>query len=302
MAKTQSTQTPNISAPTEQDDGTAPQPRHRFRVLQVLRRRDSVTFARRWPGKVLVAVVLLFIPVFMLFWSLRADRYTDNSWQAVLMAAVLVVAYVATRRLVVTVTVGVLAVAAVTWALTPDLANDGTGDPSLLAQLDHERNAGGLAGLQDVAVAKIDVGARQPVRVAGLGADANTPMEVGSITKAMTGLVIADAVERGEVRMHVPVATYLALPLLFDRPPWAATRTVRAPRQRASSWGRRRARSRECRDRALVVGNAGLDYSSMPGSSKSSPYTEATWSRSSVVKTVARGPAQPSWLSMASRQ
>jgi CubicO group peptidase (beta-lactamase class C family) len=34
-------------------------------------------------------------------------------------------------------------------------------------------------------------------------------MEVGSVTKAMTGLVIADAVSRGEVRMDVPVSTYL---------------------------------------------------------------------------------------------
>jgi CubicO group peptidase (beta-lactamase class C family) len=34
-------------------------------------------------------------------------------------------------------------------------------------------------------------------------------MEAGSVTKAMTGLVIADAASRGEVRMDVPVSTYL---------------------------------------------------------------------------------------------
>ena len=34
-------------------------------------------------------------------------------------------------------------------------------------------------------------------------------MEVGSLTKAMTGLVIADSVRRGEIRMDVPVSTYL---------------------------------------------------------------------------------------------
>jgi CubicO group peptidase (beta-lactamase class C family) len=46
-------------------------------------------------------------------------------------------------------------------------------------------------------------------------------MEVGSMTKAMTGLVIADAVRRGEVRMDAPVATYL--PQLKGSPAGTAT-------------------------------------------------------------------------------
>jgi hypothetical protein len=66
-----------------------------------------------------------------------------------------------------------------------------------------------LAGHHDVAVAEVDLDAAQPVRLAGIGADATTPMEVGSMTKAMTGLVIADAVRRGEIRMDAPVAIYL---------------------------------------------------------------------------------------------
>ena len=37
------------------------------------------------------------------------------------------------------------------------------------------------------------------------------------MTKAMTGLVIADAVRRGEIRMDAPVATYL--PQLLAHPP-----------------------------------------------------------------------------------
>ena len=41
------------------------------------------------------------------------------------------------------------------------------------------------------------------------------------MTKAMTGLVIADAVDRGEVRMDAPVATYL--PLLKGSPAGTAT-------------------------------------------------------------------------------
>ena len=57
--------------------------------------------------------------------------------------------------------------------------------------------------------------------MAGLGADSATLMEVGSVTKAMTGLVIADSVERGELRLDVPVATYL--PQLEGSPIGAAT-------------------------------------------------------------------------------
>ena len=68
---------------------------------------------------------------------------------------------------------------------------------------------GMLNGFHDIAVAEIDLDAADPVQLAGVGATATTPMEVGSVTKAMTGLVIADAVSRGEVRMDVPVSTYL---------------------------------------------------------------------------------------------
>ena len=68
---------------------------------------------------------------------------------------------------------------------------------------------GMLAGHHDIAVAEVDLDSAQPVRLAGIGADDTTPMEVGSMTKAMTGLVIADAVSRGEIRMDAPVATYL---------------------------------------------------------------------------------------------
>lgn len=208
MTQTLSTRTRRRSPRSRWPARTAPE-RQRLRAARVLLGRDSVTFARRWPGKALVALIVFLIPAVMLFWSLRADRYPDNSWQAVLMAAVLVVAYLGTRRLLVAATVGVLAVVAVSWSLAPDLARDQTGDPTLLARLDHERSTGGLIGLHDVAVAQIDLRADHAVRMTGLGADENTPMEIGSLTKAMTGLVIADAVGRGEVQMNVPVSTYL---------------------------------------------------------------------------------------------
>ena len=78
-----------------------------------------------------------------------------------------------------------------------------------------------LTGNHAVAVAEVDLNAAQPVRLAGIGADDTTPMEVGSMTKAMTGLVIADAVRRGEIRMDAPVATYL--PQLKGSPAGTAT-------------------------------------------------------------------------------
>ena len=102
-----------------------------------------------------------------------------------------------------------MTVAVVSWVLSPDLAVARNGDPAVLAHLDQQAGWGWLASNHAVAVAEIDLDAAQPVRLAGIGADDTTPMEVGSMTKAMTGLVIADAVRRGEVRMDAPVATYL---------------------------------------------------------------------------------------------
>lgn len=181
----------------------------RRRPLRALRARDSASFARRWPGKVAVATVLLAIPTLMAYGSLRDGRYADNSWTVLLTLAVLAVGYAVSGRLVVTVTIAAVAVAAVSWVLAPDLAKARSGDRAVLTRLADEHRTGMLTGLHDLAVAEVDLDDRQPVRLAGIGADATTPMEVGSVTKAMTGLVIADAVTRGEVRLDVPVSTYL---------------------------------------------------------------------------------------------
>jgi CubicO group peptidase (beta-lactamase class C family) len=184
----------------------------RRRPLWVLLAPDTAGFAHGWAGKVLVAAVLLAIPATMVLLSLvggRYGRYEDDSWKALLMLVVLAGGYLVSRRLVLTVLAGAVTVAVVSWVLSPDLATAPNGDPVVLAHLDQQAGWGMLAGYHDVAVAEVDLDAARPVRLAGIGADDTTPMEVGSMTKAMTGLVIADAVRRGEIHMDALVASYL---------------------------------------------------------------------------------------------
>ena len=192
--------------------------------MRTLLVRDTDSFARGWAGKLLVAAVLVAVPVTMVLVSVdggRFGRYADDSWKAVLMLVVLAGSYLASRRLVLTVLIGAVTVAVVSWVLAPDLAVTRNGDPAVLAHIDQQGQRGWLASNHAVAVAEIDLDAAQPVRVAGIGADDTTLMEVGSMTKAMTGLVIADAVRRGEVRMDAPVVTYL--PQLDGSPAGTAT-------------------------------------------------------------------------------
>ena len=101
--------------------------------------RDSARFARRWPGKLLVAAVLIVIPASMVLLSVSGDRYgryADDSWKALLMLVVLAVGYLVTRRLLVTVLVGAVTVAVASWGLAPDLSDARNGDPTVLAHLD----------------------------------------------------------------------------------------------------------------------------------------------------------------------
>ena len=174
--------------------------------------RDTAWSAGNWAGKLLIAASLIVIPATMVLLSViggRYGRYADDSWKALLMLAVLVGGYLATRRLLLTVLVAATTVALMSWVLSPSLATARNGDPTVLAHLDQQASWGMLAGYRNVAVAEVDLGTPQSVRLAGIGADDTTPMEVGSMTKAMTGLVIADAVRRGEIRMAAPVSTYL---------------------------------------------------------------------------------------------
>jgi hypothetical protein len=82
----------------------------RRQPLQTLWARDTDSFARGWAGKLLVAAVLIVILTVMLLQSLRLDRYANDSWTALVMAAVLAGSYLITRRLLLTVTVAALVV------------------------------------------------------------------------------------------------------------------------------------------------------------------------------------------------
>jgi hypothetical protein len=210
------------SPPRPSDDGRRTLVRRRR--LRTLLARDTASFARHWWGKLWVAAVLVGLPAAMVVTSLggsRYGRYADDSWKALLLLVVLAVAYLASRRLVVTVLIGAVTVAVVSSALSPHLAASRNGDATVLADIDVQADRGTLAGHHDIAVAEVDLKSAQPVRLAGFGADDTTPMEVGSMTKAMTGLVIADSVSRGEIRMDAPLATYI--PQLGGSPAGAAT-------------------------------------------------------------------------------
>ena len=183
--------------------------RLRRRLVRALVSRDTASFARTWPGKALVGIVLIAVPAAMLVLSLRRGTYADDSWRAPLMLAVLAVAYLASRRLILTLLVAALVVGLTSITLAPAVATARRGDATVLARLDHERAIGMLDGFHDVSVALVDLDAAQPARFGGFGADSTTRMEVGSLTKALSGLVIADSVRRGQIQMDVPVSTYL---------------------------------------------------------------------------------------------
>ena len=193
----------------------------RRRPLHTAFNRDIDSFAARWPGRSLVAATLVAVPAAMLFASVAQGTYADDSWTGLSILVVLAVAYLASRRLLLTLLVAGVVVSVTSWVLAPNLAGTRNGDATVLAHLDRQAGIGMLEGYHDIAVAEVDLGASQPVRLAGIGASDTTAMEVGSLTKAMTGLVIADAVRRGEIRMNAPVSTYL--PALKGSPAGAIT-------------------------------------------------------------------------------
>jgi hypothetical protein len=127
----------------------------------------------------LVGGVLLLVPTTMVLLSLRGGSYADDSWRALLMLAVLAVAYLVSRRLLLTLLIGAVTLAIVSWLLAPDLADTRAGDATVLAHLEDQAGAGMLAGLHDVAVAEVDLSAARHVRLAGIGADDQTRWRSG---------------------------------------------------------------------------------------------------------------------------
>lgn len=109
-----------------------------------------------------------------------------------------------TRRIVVPlVTVAlVLALGVLTRPRPPELAGPVTGDRTLAAAVtDAVARTGTTAHRLAVATVEMSGDGEPVVTLAGLGAGADDVFEVGSVSKALTGLLLATAVERGEVTL-----------------------------------------------------------------------------------------------------
>jgi CubicO group peptidase (beta-lactamase class C family) len=103
------------------------------------------------------------------------------------------------------VTVGIAGVAAMSGCLYgPPYDQLLTGDEELLGVAREDYTDAG----DRVAMAVID---GDQVRTAFVSADASTRFELGSATRGLTGLLLADAIERGEVAPDDEVGTYLDL-------------------------------------------------------------------------------------------
>jgi len=101
----------------------------------------------------------------------------------------------------------VLAVGVLAAPRPPSLSTAGTGDAALSASLAEAATL--EPGARDtLAAVLID---ENGATYAGLGADQHTEFEIGSITKTFTALLLAQAVERGEVTLDAPVGDYLDL-------------------------------------------------------------------------------------------
>jgi len=114
---------------------------------------------------------------------------------------------------------------------TPRLAETRTGDQSILTAL------GSPAGFNELAAVLVETG--RPARYAGIGADEHRPFETGSNGKTMTGMLLADAVQRGELSLDdrldrwVPEAA--GTPVGLVRLESLATHTAGLPRDGAHS-------------------------------------------------------------------
>jgi CubicO group peptidase (beta-lactamase class C family) len=173
-------------------------------VLELWARGGGKVARDRWDRAAFTALALSAVASFVAR-GLGDDQWVETFWTAGVMAVAFAAGYLIFRRAFVAFTVAAMLVAATGWLMTPQLSAQRSGDPQLLAQLT------GLEGYRDLSVAVVDLSAPQQVRYANTGSTNTTRFEVGSITKALTGLVIADAVKRGEVNLASPVSAYLPL-------------------------------------------------------------------------------------------
>lgn len=91
------------------------------------------------------------------------------------------------------------------WPGPPRAAGPATGDAALLDEI------GDRDGFRRLSVAVVELEGQPRVRHAAVGADEHTAYEAGSVTKALTGLVIADEVERKELRLDTVAGDLLPL-------------------------------------------------------------------------------------------
>lgn len=89
---------------------------------------------------------------------------------------------------------------------SPRLSMDATGDPELISAARPLLEAAG--SLNRASVVMVDGGT---VSMAHFGAADDAEYEIGSITKTMTAALLADAIDRGEVREDTPVGELLPL-------------------------------------------------------------------------------------------
>jgi CubicO group peptidase (beta-lactamase class C family) len=88
----------------------------------------------------------------------------------------------------------------------PQLSTEVSGDAALIERVRDLATATGARDRLSVAVLEGD-----DVRVAHFGATDSTEYEIGSVTKTVTGSLLADAIERGEVTADTPLGDLLDL-------------------------------------------------------------------------------------------
>lgn len=77
-----------------------------------------------------------------------------------------------------------------------------SGDPNIVAELKRLRTR----QTRRIAAAVVDLNASPTLRIGCLGVHDGTVFEVGSLAKGLTGMLLADAIRRGEVTLHTTVA------------------------------------------------------------------------------------------------